>query len=243
VSGNLPASEVALIREQPISNQPGSLPRYAALYGERVLYEAHPRPIGLHPVAFWVCFPLLLFFGLITLAGIADGQFAPAIAAGSVVLFVLPFAIVVAWVFTSARSITYALTDQRVILRTGDDLTGIPYDAVAKIEAHPKRDTIVITPALRPQGTELHRPFTAPVMTWRAVRRVSQVAWYANLASRFFVARARQPVTRPVPAPPYVEESITCEACGARIPVSNLNPAVPRCPRCSAPIRVAPSPF
>jgi hypothetical protein len=240
VSGYLPQSETELQHARPVSNEPGALPREAILYNERVIYESHPRGLSVHPVAFWVSVAVVAFFLLIGVVGSIGGDTSLGIAVAIVLFFSFPFLIVILWVFYSARQTTYALTDQRVILRRGDDFSSYPYTQVSAVESESRSSKVIVLLASPDHATPGAGSFPPPPMTWKGVRGAPAVAAYAMSATRFYTLRQKQKMLRQDIVTASLEDKIVCEYCRSYIPVAGLDPDNPRCPNCSAPLTVAP---
>ncbi len=240
MSGYLPQSESELASARPGSHQPGSLPPEAVLAGEKILYEARPSYRALHPVAFWGAVVVLAFFALVVVGGSLGNGYNLGMAASIGAFVFFPEVIVLAWVVSDARRTTYALTDQRAILRRGDDFTSAPYTDIAQVEAKPRSASVVFTLAPDPAAPTGYSRGQSRPLVWRAVRGAPAVAAFAMSATRFYSLRQRQKVLRQDIVTASLEDKVVCEYCRAYIPISTLNPNDPRCPRCAAPIAVAP---
>ncbi len=238
MSGFLPQSESELQHARPVSNSPGALPREAVLYGEKVIYETRPRVLSIHPIACWISMVYLAFVVvLIVVGGLAGGNGLPALVGVGLFLGV-PGLIVLAWAVSSARGTTYALTDQRAIVRKGDDFTSVAYQQIQQVEAKSKSSTVVFQLLPPPPGAVA--PTALKPVLWRGVRGAPAVAAYAMSATRFYTLLQRQKSLRQDIVTASLEDKVVCEYCRAYIPISTLDPNNPRCPKCSAPIAVAP---
>ena len=228
---------------QPGSNHPGALPREILLGSERVVYEAHPGARRLHPFMFWVPIPIAVFFGIFIVAGaLTDGgpNTIPVVLVGFFLL-VLPFVAVTYRAISLARKTTYGLTDQRVILRVGDDNVSLPYTQVAGVSVSGKSDVVFsIRPDMAaPISNLLHR--NPPSMVWKAVSGATALAAYARSASQYYSLRIQQAQIRQDLVRASIEDKVFCEYCGGFSTLSQIDPNDPRCPRCRAPIVVAPA--
>lgn len=240
MAGYLPRSEGELYRARPGSNRPGSFPPSALLGAEKIVYETRPTLIGMQPLLFWAGVPVLVFFGLIAVVGAFSLGSSGAAVATLVFVLLIAFAPLLVAVGRWRRS-GYAITDQRVVTRTGDTFDSVPLVRVSTIRLGRKSSTLVfeLTPDTADAHSGLfgHRP---PVLEWKGVPGAPGVATYANSAVRFFQMQQRQKQLRDAAVSTRLEDRVVCEYCGAMIPVNTLAPDNPRCPRCSAPILVAP---
>jgi len=243
VSGFLPQSETDLQRTRPGSNTPGALRTNALLGGEKVIYEDHPRALGLHPVLFWAALPVALLFGAVIVVGATTSSGAEVLVLGifGTVVFVLPPVVVMAYAVSSARRTAYALTDQRVIFQSGDESVSIPYDQLGGVSVRGRSSTIAfeIRTAAAVPRSRLFRG-TTPSLLWKAVRNAPAVASYAQSASQYYRLRLQQTQIRQDLIKASLEDKVFCQYCGGFVLLSQLNPKDPRCPRCYAPIVVAP---
>ncbi len=237
MSGFLPQSETELQRSRPGSNRPGSLPQTALLGAEKVVYEDHPRALSLHPVAFWVTLPIFVFFALlVAVAGSTPQPGGAEETIGLAIFLVVPPGAVLLWAVGSTRSTTYALTDQRVVLRSGSEVVSLPYSEVGEIAVKGKSKVIISTKSTAASTARGQRSS----MVWRGVRSAPSVVSYAQSATQFYQLRLQQRQIRQDLITSSMEEKILCQYCGGLSPLSKLNPEDPRCPRCTAPIVVAP---
>lgn len=249
MSGYLPQSEGELARNLPWSNRANSFPREGILAGEKVVFETKPRRFGLHPVLFWAPIPFLLVITVAVVAGALSGPpgsqptGSPAgyIVLGSIV-FLLPIAIPSIYAISSASRTAYALTDRRVVLRSGSDYQSLPYDRVARITTTGNSTgvafQIVPTSPPAPVGTP---PRPVEMMHWKAVRGAPAVAAFAASAQQFYALRLRQRQLRQDIATSQLETQIVCQYCGGVTTITRLNATDPRCPRCGAPFVVLPT--
>jgi len=239
VAGYLPQSENDLFLARPGSNRDGAFPRSALLGDEKVLFEASPSVIALHPVVFWCGVVWAAFWVLIGGYGSTTGPIAAvgALVGFCVIVGLLPVLIVVA----SGRRTSYALTDQRVATRSGDSFDTVPLARVSGVRLGRKSSTVVFD--LVPDPSEGRRRFLfggeSPVLEWRAVPGAPGVATFANSAVRFYQIRQRQKQLRDAIVTTSLEDRITCAYCGAVIPITSISGDNPKCPRCAAPIVVA----
>lgn len=237
VSGYLPQSESELEHARPVSNIPGALPPESVLYGEKIIYETRPRALSVHPVAIWVSIVFLGFVVLLdVVGGTGNGYGLPTLLTLGLVLG-FPELVILAWALGSARRTSYALTDQRVILRKGNDFVSAPYQQISRVDTKPKSSTVVFQLAPAPgSGT----PTPVKPIVWQGVRGAPAVAAYAMSATRYYGLRQQQKMLRQDLVTASMEDKIVCEYCHAYIPIASLNPDHPQCPKCSAPIAVAP---
>lgn len=241
MSGYLPSSEQELQRLQPFSNDRGALPPESLLGGEKVIFEAHPRVLGLHPILFWAPIPFVVLLLAVVVWGAITQLNGLAVAVIAVVVFVLPLSVPTLYAISSARRTTYALTDQRVLTRAGDDYVSVTYDQVEGVATVPRSSKVVFALRSAPVTTGSSRRASKPkTLVWRAVRGAPAVAAYASSASRFYQMRLRQKQLRQDLVTAATDAKIVCQYCGSWIPLSSLAPDNPRCPKCSAPIVVAP---
>jgi hypothetical protein len=244
VSGFLPASESDLQRASPGASQPGALPGRFLLGGEKVLFEAHPRLLRLHPWAFWVPIPFAFFLALVLGIGFsqAPGGNAVGILILGAFLLVLPLVAVSGWAVSSAYQTSYALTDQRVIFRAGDESVAIPYERIVDVESPSGSSRVVFS--IR-DGPSLPRskllPERSSQVVWKAVPGAPAVASFARSASQFYELRMQQARIRQDLIKASMEDKVFCQYCGGYSLLRQLNVDNPRCPRCSAPIVVAPT--
>lgn len=243
MSGFLPQSEADLQRTLPGSNTPGALARSALLGGEKVIYEDHPRALGLHPVMFWVALPIALFFGAVIAAGVASTSGSEVYVLGvfGTVLLVLPPVAVMVYAVTSPRRTTYALTDQRVILQSGDESVSIPYVQLGNVSVQGRSSRVAFeikTGSPAPKSRFFGG--STPSLIWKAVRNAPAVAAYAQSASQYYRLRLQQTQIRQDLIKASLEDKVFCQYCGGFVLLSQLNASDPRCPRCYAPIVVAP---
>ena len=240
MAGYLPRSELELFRSRPGSNQPGVFPPTALLGQEKIVYEARPALRALSPVLFWVGIALLVFFSLIALVGMSsEGVDASGIGALIFleVLAAIPLLIAVSrWWRTS-----YAITDQRVVAQRGDTFDSVPLTRVRWVRLGRASSTVVFE--LIPDAND-PRPHTlgpkSPMLEWQGVFGAPGVATYANSAVRYFQIQQRQKQLRDAYVSTALEDRVLCEYCGLMIPVAELSVDNPKCPRCSAPVLVAP---
>lgn len=241
MSGYLPQSESELQRAQPSSNERGALPSEALLGSEKVIYETHPRILRLHPILFWTPLPFVVLLGLVLVLGVLTEPNGLVISVVGVFVFLLPVASPTIYAIYSARRTTYALTDQRTLTRSGENFVSVTYDQIVAVTAPPKSSKVVFS--LRPQDGKTSAPkgrSAPPTMVWKAVPGAPAVAAYASSATRFYQMRLRQKQLRQDLVTASTEDRIVCQYCGGWILLSSLQPENPRCPRCSAPIVVAP---
>jgi hypothetical protein len=239
VAGYLPRSENDLFLARPGSNREGAFPRAALLGEEKVVFEARPGLIAFHPALFWFAVVWAVFFALVAAVGAAQISGAAGYGAFGLILLILaaPFLVAVGlWSRTS-----YALTDQRIVARSGDTFDSAPLERVGNLRLGRKSSTIVFELVPDPAGADrgllgAHRPS----LEWDGVPGAPGVASYATSAIRFFQLRQNQKRLRESFVTASMEDRISCEYCGALIPVASLDQGDPKCPRCTAPIRVAP---
>jgi hypothetical protein len=240
VAGYLPHSEGELFRARPGTNRDGVFPPSALLGEEKIIYETRARIIGLHPVFFWTSAVFLAFMGLVASFGVTQlgGGAAEYGALGFVLLLGLgPFLVVVGL----GRRTSYAITDQRVVSRVGDTYDSVPLARVEGVRIGRGSSTIVFNLAPDPSDPR-HRILGSrpPTLEWKGIPGAPGVATYANSAVKFYQIRQRQKQMRDQLVSSSMEDRIACEYCGALISVSSLQSDNPRCPRCAAPILVAP---
>jgi len=238
VSGYLPRSESELALARPVSNVPGALPPEGVLFSEKIIYETRPRILSIHPIAIWVCVAFLGFVALLAIVGGAGNGYSLTVILTLGLVLGFPEFVILAWAVSSARRTSYALTDQRVILRHGDDFTSAPYHQVGQVFAKRRSSTVVFQLIPPPPGTA--GPASSKPIVWRGVRGAPAVAAFAMSASRFYTLQQQQKMLRQDIVTASLEDKVVCEYCRAYIPIAELNPNNPRCPRCAAPIAVAP---
>lgn len=240
MAGYLPQSENDLFLARPGSNRANAFPRSALLGDEKVLFEARPSTIALHPIVFWAGVVWAVFFLLVAAAGaISQPAGAAALVGGfCLVVGLAPVLVVVA----SGGRTSYAVTDQRIVTRSGDTYDSVPLNRVIGARLGRRSSTVLFD--LAPDPTEGRRRFLFggehPLLEWRAVPGAPGVATFANSAVRFYQIRQRQRQLRDAIVTTSLEDRITCDYCGAVIPLTSLSTDNPRCPRCAAPIIVAP---
>jgi hypothetical protein len=241
VAGFLPASEGELQRAQPGSNRPGVFPREALLGAEKVVYETRPGLFALHPYLIVLPMPLDILIALAIGVGFAEGQGGVSLAGGgSLILLVLllPFF----YALYDWRRSAYAITDQRVVTRSGDDYQTVTFDTVRSVSLRGKSSTVVfelVPPPGEPGGGFLAARRTR--MTWKGLRGAGAVASYAQSAVEFYRLRNQQRVLRQNLVVSSMSGKIVCAYCGGLIDLSAVDPEAPRCPRCSAFLTVAPT--
>jgi len=238
VAGYLPASEADLYRSRPGSNRPGAFPPTSLLGAEKVIYEARPRLLALHPILIIAPMPFILLLLLVGIVGVAEGLPGIAFALGAIGFFVFLLLIPVLYAVYSWNRSAYALTDQRVLAAHGDSYDSAPYDQVENVALAPGSSKIVFQ--LVPLPGMLPAQARKRVLVWAAVPGAPGVAAYAKSAARFYSLRLRQRQLRQDLVASSMVHRIVCEYCGGLIDVTTISSDSPKCPRCSAPIRVAP---
>ncbi len=243
MAGFLPASESDLYRSRPFAEQTGVFPNSALLGQEKILFEARPSLFALHPLLIAVPLPFLFLF---TAAGLYDAAAAhwdplfTSIMAFLLFLIALP----ILYAVSSWRRRAYALTDQRVLARNGDAFDIATYDDVQDVTMKPGTSKIIfeLTPPPPGQAMGLFGPRTRRLI-WTAVPGAPSVASFAKSAAAFYRLRNRQRQLRENLVVASMNDRIVCAYCGGLIDVASLSPDNPRCPRCAAPITVAPTGF
>jgi hypothetical protein len=241
VAGFLPGSEGDLQQAQPGSNQPGVFPREALLGAEKVVYEARPRLFALHPYLIALPLPVIALIALAIVAGFAEGQGGIGLVGGGTFVL-LPLLFPVLYAVYDARRSAYAITDQRLIVRSGDDYQSATFDTVRRVTLRTKSSTVdfdLVPPPGGPTGGFLVARKTR--MTWKGLRGAAAVASFAQSAVEFYRLRNQQRQLRQNLVVSAMSGKIVCAYCGGMIDLSTVNPDAPRCPRCSAFLTVAPT--
>jgi len=239
VAGYLPRSEGQLFLSRPGSNREGVFPRSALLGAEKVLFETRPGMIALHPALFWGGLPIVILFLLVAAAGFSQGGLG-AIGVASMVIVLLIALAPLLIVFGLWHRTSYALTDQRVVACRGDTFDSVPLERISAVQMDPGSSTIVFQFADNRPEHDLGFLERKPAVVWKGVPGAPAVATYASSAVRYYRLRQDQKRLRESFVAASMEDRIVCEYCGGMIAVSSLNVDDPRCPRCTAPIRVAP---
>lgn len=208
-----------------------------------MVFEAHPRLLGLHPVLFWAPLPFVLIIStaLAYGASTSSGNGTLVVLVVGSMVFDLPFLAVMAYAVVSAHRTTYALTDQRAILRYGDESVSVPYDQIRDVTSPARSSRVVFT--LQPNASlPRSRLFRtgSPSLVWKAVLGAPAVASFSKSASQYYRLRLQQTQIRQELIKASIEDKIACQYCGRFVLLKQLNPENPRCPNCSAPIVVAP---
>ncbi len=239
MAGYLPRSEAELFRARPGSNRAGAFPPSALLGQEKIVYETRPGLTALHPALFWSSLAWAIFFALVVAAGVGQGLNA-ALAAALVIILLIGFAPLLVSVVLPYRT-SYALTDQRVVSRSGDTFDSVPMARVQAVRLGRRSSTLLFELAPDPSDSRHRRPGSSQLLLeWKGVPGAPGVATYANSAVKFYQIAQRQKQLRDAIVSTSMEDRIVCEYCGAMVPVASLEPDNPRCPRCSAPVLVAP---
>ncbi|MGD0258157.1 MAG: hypothetical protein ABSB90_09825 [Thermoplasmata archaeon] len=240
VAGYLPRSEGELARSLPGSNRLGIFPRSALLGEEKVVYETRPTFFGLRLLSFWIPLPVvaLLILVVIDAAFLPD----PAFGVAATGIFTFLFAIPMLYAVNYWRTTAYALTDQRVIVSEGNSFQSATYDRVTDVTMGKGSSRLVFslvpdTPPGTPPGRAGRK---VPTLLWKGVPGAPAVASFAKSALQFYRLRQQQRLLRQNLVVSSLEDRVVCEYCAALISVSTLQPENPRCPRCAAPITVAP---
>jgi hypothetical protein len=239
VAGYLPANETDLSRSQPPSNRPGSFPATALLGQEKVIYETRPTLMGQHPVLVIAPLPLIVLFALVGVVGVVEMGWQPDLIGGlGFVEFI--FFVPIIYALVSWRQTSYALTDQRVLKRSGESFETATYDDVQGVTMTPKSSKLVfeLTP-LAPGAASGLFGGRGRKIVWTAVPGAPAVVSFAQSAAMFYRVRNRQRQLRQDFVVASMSDRIVCAFCGGLLDVATLNPENPRCPRCSAPISVA----
>lgn len=238
MAGYLPRSEAELFQARPGSNRAGAFPPSALLGQEKIVYETRPGLIALHPVLFWSTLVWAIFFGLVGATGVSEGI--GGVGAALVLIFLIGFVPLLVIVAVPYRT-SYALTDQRVVSRSGDTFDSVPMARVQTVLLGRGSSTLLFELAPDPADTRHRRLGSSRLLLeWKGVPGAPGVATYANSAVKFYQIAQRQKQLRDAIVSTSMEDRIVCEYCGAMVPVSSLEPDNPRCPRCSAPVLVAP---
>lgn len=224
----IPQSEAELLQRVPPSNRPGVFPVDVLPPGEKIYYETRPGLFALY----WgrviaLSLYLLLFLGATV--------FAPPDAAVGGLIFAAPGIAALAVVIMQWRHRIYALTDQRVIRISG--ARGSEFLDAAYVQVH----------NLTNYGSELRFDTTPPpsavgapparvrVIRWEAIPDAPRVYTFVQEAFAFGLRRTRAAAILQSAVDKITATSMTCAYCGGLIDLATLDPANPRCPRCSAP--------
>ncbi|MCI4350088.1 MAG: hypothetical protein L3K15_01035 [Thermoplasmata archaeon] len=238
MGGYLPSSEAELERVRPPTSRTGVFPVTALQGGEKVLYETRPKISTGRWVIIFVFGIFVLLFALVVAtqpqdqgANLGAGIFA-------LFLFALPIFIVLGlW-----SRVAYAMTDQRVLTRSGSDFQSVSYDQITSVSMTKKSATVVFHLAPPPAGskTGLLGSSRAPTMVWSPVPGAPAVVSFAQSAVAYYRIRNRQRDLRQQVTVASLMDRIVCPYCGARIDIATLSPDNPKCPSCAAPVIVAP---
>ena len=240
MGGYLPASESDLSMGRPANNRPGAFPASALLGHERVLYETRPRLLGLHAVLVIVPIPFVLLFVLVVVAGSVQMGFDGATVGGGTFV-VLLLLIPVAYAVSDWTRSSYALTDQRVLARRGEAYQSATYDEIQEVTMKPGSSKVIfeLTSTAPGQPRGLFASSTRRIV-WPATPGAPAVASFAQSATEFYRIRNRQRQLRQDLVLSSMQDKIVCAYCGGLVDVASLSPESPKCPRCSAPIAIAP---
>jgi hypothetical protein len=225
---------------RPGNNHPGVFPASSLLGHEKVLYETRPGLIGLHGVLVIAPMPFVLLIVLAVVAGLVQMGFqGDLIGGGTFIALIL--LIPVAYAVSDWRRSSYALTDQRVLSRRGDSYQSATYDEVEEVTMKPGSSKVIfrLTPLAPGQPRGLFSGSGRQIL-WPATPGAPAVASFAQSASEFYRLRNRQRQLRQDLVVSSMQDKIVCAYCGGLVDVASLSPDGPKCPRCSAPITVAP---
>jgi hypothetical protein len=196
--------------------------------------------MSLHPALFWLSVPVALFFTLVAVVGVTQPGGGAILYVTLGIILLIGYgpllAVVALW-----RRTSYAITDQRVVSRNGDSFDSVPVGRVRGVHLGRRSSTLVFDLAVDPSDPRgVGKGSRPPTLEWNGVPGAPGVATYANSAVRFYQLRQRQKQLRDTIVSSSMEDRVVCEYCGAMIPVATLAPDNPVCPRCSAPVLVAP---
>jgi len=237
MAGLLPESEDQLYRTRPGANQEGVFPRTALVGGEKVLYETRPSVSGLSPILFWGGGAILVFFLLVLLTAAAEGTVAGVVAVG---VFTLFFGIPFFYAVYSWRTTAYAITDQRVVIRSGGVYASAPILQIRGLSLPSGSSKIIFEVALA-DGASPRTEFLGrrtPEIVWKATPMASSVLPFAQSAVAFYGIRDREQQLRQKLTIASRANKIVCAYCGAAIDPAAVNPSDPKCPNCAAPLTV-----
>ncbi|MCI4320203.1 MAG: hypothetical protein L3J87_05555 [Thermoplasmata archaeon] len=236
MAGSLPApkTEADLLVQLPPTNQPGALPRELLPPGEHVLFETRPGFFALY----WgrlivILLFLALFFGV---AATSVSALPGGVILGTPFLLWL-IVLVVQW-----RHQVYALTDQRVIRVSG--VRGSQFQDASYVQVHNLATEPGISGGLRfdttppsAYGGGAHAGRQRP-LRWDGIAKAPLVYAFVQEAFAFGLRRQTEALAAQAALDKFTAASIRCEYCGGPIELASLDPLNPKCPTCSAPVRL-----
>ena len=228
-SYSAPQSENELLARLPPTNVPGLLSRDILPRGERVLFETRPGILNLY----W---GRLVFLALYLLFWIGLGIASPAAAPGAA-FFAAPGVLWLAVIYLQWSHRTYALTDQRVIRIagiTGSEFQDAAYTQIHNLTTEPGGIRFDTTPPAAMGG--FAPPARTKVIRWDGLSSVPRVYTFVQEAFAFGLHRSQVLAITQAEVQRISATSIPCAYCGGPIDLATLDPANPRCPRCSAPL-------
>ncbi len=235
--GSVPSQEQVLLQRLPPSHREGAFPRSLLAPNERIVFETKPRLVGFVGVPLLVSVIWSMIWG-----GAFIATFNVANWAGEVAAIIILIAPVWCWPllrFRNWRGSAYALTDVRVVRRSGSggsQLQDARYDLVQQVQSDGTTLRFRIA-RIAGAGAAYHGGgLLGDQVVWKDVEFAAQVQVFAQAFIALYAQKIRDDQILQALRLRATANKVTCAYCKSLVDLAVLPAQRFKCPNCSAPI-------
>ncbi len=222
-----------MLQRLPASNIPGSFPRELLFASEKVIFETRPLISG------FLAVPLIVSI-LWDLLWVGTTFATPSLVYNPALYFfvLLPWIwVLVRW--RNWRGTTYALTDRRVVRRSGKEGTKLqdaPTEFIGKVDLDGNTVRFRFgTPA--GQGALAHGGgILGNQVIWNDLKGAAQVQVFASEWISLYALKLQRERVRQQLLARVLADKVSCSYCGTLLPLGSISYDRPQCPSCGAPL-------